>query len=70
MDSGRHQEHPHLKPGPPAREAGGMGWGQVLQGPAADLREDSPKPMVSLGLAPAGVNLSSPACQASRLHPL
>ena len=33
MDSGRHQEHPHLKPGPPAREAGGMGWGQVLQGP-------------------------------------
>ena len=22
-------EHPHLKPGPSAREAGGIGWGQV-----------------------------------------
>lgn len=50
---------------------GGMGWGQVLQGPTAgSLREDSPKPMGSLELAPAGVDLSSPAWQASRLHPL
>ena len=45
-----------------------MGWGQVLQGPAAGFGEDSPKPMGSLELAPAGVDLSSPACQASRLH--
>lgn len=47
-----------------------MGWGQVLQGPAAGFGKDSPKPMGSLELVPAGVDLSSPACQASRLHPL
>ena len=69
----RTQQGERQEPGAPPSQArapcmGGR-W-QVLQGPAAGFGEDSPKPMGSLELAPAGVDLSSPACQASRLHPL
>lgn len=52
---------------PPAREAGGMGWGQVLQGPA-DLGRLT-KAYGVLELAPAGVDLSSPCLAGQQASP-
>lgn len=68
MDSGRHWEHPRLEPGPSAREAGGIGWGQVcwrdlLLVLGGGLTKAS-------GVPGAGICWSGPACHASRLHPL